>query len=163
MCAGQPDGQARLVGGSADAGGTWEYGRLEVLIEGVWSIILEGDLGRRGAQVACRSLGYATGAQLLVGSISPFPAVESGPNLISSIICEGSEDSLSDCSITLDNEDHRNLFVGESVPEAVAIICTTPSGASTECLSEESPKGHPKASNSGISTAKVLRGHTRSG
>ena len=134
MSAGQPDGQARLVGGSADAGGTWEYGRLEVLIDGVWSIIdeLGTDLGRRGAQVACRSLGYATGAQLLVGDSSPFPALESAPELIRDIVCDGSEDSLSDCRIGTDYYDYRFSFVGESVPDAVALICTTPSGALSE-------------------------------
>lgn len=67
---------ARIVGGRADANGFWEYGRLEVFGGGVWAMINEQpeprqQLGRRGAQVACRSLGYSTGAQLLVGMSSP--------------------------------------------------------------------------------------------
>lgn len=134
--AGQPDGEARLLGGSAGARDSWEYGRLDVLVDGVWSIIDEfvTDLGRRGAQDACRSLGYATGAQLLVGSFSPFPANASAPELIRSIICEGSEDSLSDCSITTDYEDYRYPVVGESVPGTVALICATPSGVSSYCF-----------------------------
>lgn len=60
--AGDDTGMVRLVGGSTTLwltpDGAWEYGRLEVLINGFWSIIDEGrfgkDLGRRGALVACR-------------------------------------------------------------------------------------------------------------
>lgn len=40
--------------GSADAGGTWDYGRLEITNNGEWTFIAERtasvDLGRRGAQ-----------------------------------------------------------------------------------------------------------------
>ena len=150
MCVDQQDGQARLVGGSADAGGTWEYGRLEVLVDSVWSFINEvgTELGRRGAQVACRSLGYATGAQLLVGESSPFPAAEAAPELVRDIVCNGSEDSLADCRISVDYSDFQSYFVRDPSPDAVALVCTTPSGASSEHLSDQSAVPSPMANSS---------------
>ena len=126
--AGQDNGLARLVGGSADAGGAWEYGRLEVLINSVYAIVGERSfgvvIGRRGAQVACRSLGYAAGAQLLVGRSSPFPGSPGSFRLAGSIVCDGSEASLSDCDIRI--VDFRSD--DDVMPFATAVICTNPSG-----------------------------------
>lgn len=55
--AGALDGEARLVGGRADTGGAWEYGRLEFrdrgFFAGLQEVAFGGTLGRRGAQVAC--------------------------------------------------------------------------------------------------------------
>lgn len=39
--AAQLDGKVRLSEGRADSGGFWQYGRLEVLFSGVWSVVLE--------------------------------------------------------------------------------------------------------------------------
>ena len=119
------------MGGSADAGGAWEYGRLEVLINSIWSVVEEGsfaqDLGRRGAQVACRSLGFAAGAQLLVGQSSPFPAPIGSLSLANDITCDGSETSLADCDITIQEYDIFD-YAGASRQTAVALICSNPSG-----------------------------------
>ena len=122
---------ARLVGGSADAGGAWEYGRLEVLIDNIWTFVEEvlrsQDLGRRGAQVACRSLGFAAGAQLLVGQSSPFPASTGSISFVRGITCDGSETSLADCDIT--SRDYVDVdFQVEMQQTAVALICSNPSG-----------------------------------
>ena len=128
----EDNGAARLVEGSADAGGGWEYGRLEIIIDGVWTTVGEGtipeDLGRRGAQVACRSLGYATGAQLLVGDSSPFPAPPGVPRLTSGIECIGSESNLGECEISFPDY-YRFDYYGDVRPNAVALLCNNPSGA----------------------------------
>ena len=132
--AGQDNGRARLVGGSADAGGAWEYGRLEVLIDSIWTVLGEEpsgkSIGRRGAQVACRSLGFAAGAQPLVGRSSPFPGPPGSVRLIRRIECDGSEASLSGCDIEFPDIDFRDdYYYSEGVLRfAAALICTNPSG-----------------------------------
>ena len=131
--AGQDNGRARLVGGSADAGGAWEYGRLEVLIDSIWTVLGEEpngkSIGRRGAQVACRSLGFDAGAQPLVGRSSPFPGPPGSVRLIRRIECNGSEASLSDCDIEIPNFDFGDDSYSEGVFQfAAALICTNPSG-----------------------------------
>ena len=137
-CADGNNGQARLTGGSADPGGAWEYGRLEILIDGFWSIIDEGrfdeDLGRRGALVACRQLGYTTGAQLLAGRSSALPAEQAVQSGVRSVTCDGSEDMLTDCDIrfTVDYGGGFYDYNGELAVGAVALMCTNPSGAPLE-------------------------------
>ena len=121
----------RLVGGSADEGAAWEYGRLEVLINSIWTIVREGaasqQLGRRGAEVACRSLGFDAGAQLRVGQSSPFPAPAGSVSLTDDIACDGSETSLADCDITI--LDYDEFDVTDPFQQtAVALICSNPSG-----------------------------------
>ena len=121
------------MGGSADEGGAWEYGRLEVLVNSIWSVVEdsffspEQDFGRRGAQVACRSLGFAAGAQLLVGDSSPFPSSTSSRSLTAGITCDGSETSLADCDINIRDHD-RSDYAGSVLHTAVALICSNPSG-----------------------------------
>ena len=59
MGAGQADGAVRLVQGAADPGGAWEYGRLEVLQSGIWTIITSRSFrpfGPSEAQVRLRLL-----------------------------------------------------------------------------------------------------------
>ena len=122
---------ARLVDGGADTAGAWEYGRLEVLINSVYTIVGErsnSDIGRRGAQVACRSLGFAAGAQLLVGESSPFPGPPGSMRLSVSITCDGSEASLSDCDIEVPDYNFGGDYDGGEIPFAAALICTNPSG-----------------------------------
>ena len=118
------------MGGSADEGGAWEYGRLEVLINGIWSFVKEEfsfeGIGLRGAQVACRSLGFAAGAQLVVGESSPFPASSGSLSLANEITCDGSETSLADCDITILASDRSDATLLQQT--AVALICSNPSG-----------------------------------
>lgn len=125
----------RLVDGGADTNGTWEYGRMEVGVKGIWSIVedsrFDQDLGRRGALVACRTLGFDTGAQLLAGRSSPFPAPYFAPSLIQDIICDGSEDTLADCDILRKPPpafDQNDDYSPEVVPGSVALLCTSLSG-----------------------------------
>lgn len=125
-------GDVRLVGGNAEPGGAWEYGRIEVLVNGFWSIIDEGrfggeDLGRRGALVACRQLGYATGAQLLAGRTSALPVADPPPVGIRSVSCDGTEDMLTDCEIEFSMDGYGYDY--SSGVGAVALVCSNPSGA----------------------------------
>lgn len=129
------NGKALLVGGSSDAGGAWAYGILEVLFNNVYAIINDpvfgGGLGRRGAPVACRSLGYTTGAQFLAGQSSPLPAPKKTPPLLASIICSGSEASLAECNILTPAENSRSdgFFANIDVATGtVVLICASPSG-----------------------------------
>lgn len=129
------NGKALLVGGSSDAGGAWAYGILEVLFNNVYAIINDpvfgGGLGRRGAPVACRSLGYTTGAQFLAGQSSPLPAPKKTPPLLASIICSGSEASLAECNILTPAENSRSdgFFANIDVATGtVVLICTSPAG-----------------------------------
>ena len=59
------DGATRLADGSADPGGRFEYGRLEIFARGFWSNVCNnGRFTPDSAQVACRALGYDGGAVL---------------------------------------------------------------------------------------------------
>lgn len=133
----EDNGRARLVDGNADPSGAWEYGLVEVLFTGVWSKLIERTsrdeaLGRRGAQVACRSLGYATGAQLVIGDWLPFPATVGAPDFIRRITCDGFEEDLASCDIDVRDYapyDYRqDLVLG-----AATLICTTLSGMWLSC------------------------------
>ena len=130
--AGLNAGLVRLVGGGADEGGAWEYGRLEVFINREFTVVGErrsGDtVGRLAAQVACRSLGYATGAQLLVGASSPFPAPPGSTTLINVIACDGSEANLFDCGLNIPDYSFRGDYDVDVQPFTASLICTNPSG-----------------------------------
>lgn len=146
----------RLVGGRVDPGGFWEYGRLQVFqgssFVGVSNFISSNFLsslvfGRREAQVACRSLGYGSGAVLLSGALSGLPGDDSTLYEIEAINCGGLEDTLSDCTTASEYlaTDYRGSDYGDSYVydygirgSPVALLCTTSSGAlcltlSTSC------------------------------
>lgn len=138
MSADEDNGMARLVDGRADSEGAWAYGRLEVLADGVWSVLWTEPLrfnvlGRLGVQVACRSLGFDTGAQLLVGEASPFPAPPGLLGLVVEIKCVGSEASLAECEIVLE-EGGEGAFHSTTVqPYSMAVMCANPPGVSFGC------------------------------
>ena len=138
------NGRARLVGGRADPRGDWGYGVLQVLVSGAWSIIEDSpfvqgvQFGRRGAQVACRSLGYTTGAQILAGRSSPLQTLDTDIVAVKSISCDGSEDTLGDCGLEYTNAylsdygyeyfDRESTGINEGTT-SVVLVCVTPSGA----------------------------------
>lgn len=121
--------------GALDPAGAWQYGRLEVIIDGVWSTLVERrlrreTLGRRGAEAACRALGFATGGQLIVGESSPFPADGNARILDGDISCNGSELQLTDCDLSFREDPTGDYGTNAAVfPGTVALMCTTPSGA----------------------------------
>lgn len=59
----------RLEDATADPAGTWEYGRLEIFRQGIWTNI-QGLSAMASADVACKSLGYDGGASLQFGQPS---------------------------------------------------------------------------------------------
>lgn len=137
------DGQVRLVGGRAESGasGTWEYGRLEVVERGAWSPVPgpQDTFTAAEAHVACRSLGYATGSQLVAGRSSPLPSLRGG--LLQeefTISCEGFESSLSDCAFEEPFDVEYDNRYEVPVPfelrglDAVALVCSNPSGLSPQ-------------------------------
>ena len=120
--------EARLVGGQADPGGAWAYGRLQVFTGQFFSSITEQmnfnsqELGVRGVAVACRSLGFSTGAQLTSGMSSGIPGQDGAIDTLGAIRCMGDEDTLADCTVgDYTSEDDNG-------DDAVALLCTTPSG-----------------------------------
>ena len=126
---------ARLVGGRADPQGRWEYGRLEILADGVWIPLDDqsstDNFGRRGAQVACRTLGYATGAQLLAGADSILPSLSTNDSAGLIIVCGGREETLANCTVIDFGLDFGTYFdsgnAGQVVDD-IALVCTNPTG-----------------------------------
>lgn len=78
--------------------------------------------------MACRSLGFAAGAELLVGESSPFPGPPGSTRLGAIISCDGAETSLSDCDITIPDDGPTFDYFEGVRPFAAALICTNPSG-----------------------------------
>lgn len=127
LLSGNVRGDAQLVGGSSDPDGAWAYGRLEVFDGTFFSSVSESrfsqDLGRRGAQVACRSLGFNTGAQILAGTLSALPGNAGVVNTISNIACNGDEANLGECEFLSDyDRDYGTI----EVDGAVALVCSNP-------------------------------------
>lgn len=93
----------RLVDGESDAAGAWAYGRLEVFDGAAFVPVADvggiQELGCRGVQVACRTLGFETGAQALAGADSALPLLEGTgrDGRVGRILCTGDEDTLADC------------------------------------------------------------------
>lgn len=125
------EGTARLVGGSADPVGTWEYGRLEIVFGGFWTTLSENNdqaLGRRGAEVACRSLGYAAGAQMYAGNASPLRGDGVDARAAGALACTGEEETLAECD---GFSTRRGPFEDASIRGGiydVVVMCTNPSG-----------------------------------
>ena len=134
-CAGALDGEARLVGGRADPSGAWEYGRLEFRDRGVFVRLRDPafgeSLGRRGALVACRQLGYAAGAEVITGDNSALPGPAGATFAVSEILCDGDEEQLRDCEVFRQSADS---FCSSSDACNVALLCSNPSGAAQDHL-----------------------------
>lgn len=65
-------GARRLVGGAADPGGAWQYGRLEVAERGLWTPVWDRmAFGSSDVVDACAALGFTAGAQITVDGLSP--------------------------------------------------------------------------------------------
>ena len=140
MIAGPARGTARLVGGQSDPGGSWAYGVLEVSDGNFFSSIadrinLNQNFGRRAAAVACRSMGFNTGAQVLSGESSALPFEDGTVNTMGSISCRGDGMSLSECQTSISRVFDYGTPPGDL---AVALVCSNASGAvpTTQLLQE---------------------------
>ena len=60
LCVGAEEGGLRLVGQTAVD--NWEYGRLEVFLEGSWGQVCDLQFTGPDAEVACRQLGFSAAA-----------------------------------------------------------------------------------------------------
>ena len=126
--------------GGADPGGAWQFGRLEFRDSGFFVGLNPRSftigLGRRGAQVACRQLGFASGAEAIISTTSALPGPAGVTDIVSSIVCQGTEETLSDCGVFRENAGSF-CFAGEDSCNA-ALVCSTPSGVpllKATCLS----------------------------
>ena len=137
VAGGTSSGQVRLVGGRADPEGCWEYGRVQVfqgsdyvgVANGVsFAFVSSVTFGRREAQVACRSLGYGSGAVLLSGALSGLPGNDSTLYDTAAITCSGLETSLSDCTTESRASFFSDYESRSATASPVALLCTTSSG-----------------------------------
>lgn len=123
--------------GGADPGGAWAFGRLEVFDGATFVLVSDAnflqEVGRRGVQVACRTLGFSTGGQALAGRDSALPDAFDRDGTVGAIVCNGDEATLMDCSLGPEDVDNNEiLFYGYDMPveeHAVALVCSNPSGA----------------------------------
>lgn len=89
----------------------------------------EQSIDRGSVAIACRTLGFAAGAQMLSGVGSALPGEDIPVDTIGRIVCNGDEDSLTDCTTQPDY--YFIGFAGEDYGEnAVAVMCNNPSGTS---------------------------------
>lgn len=115
------------MGGRADPGGAWQYGRLELRDRGVFvglqDLVFTQSLGRRGAQVACRQLGFRAGAEVIVGDNSALPGPAGVTDGVSAVLCQGSEQQLGDCEVF-----RQSALAFCSAEDAcnVALVCSNP-------------------------------------
>eukprot|EP00892_Ulva_mutabilis_P007854 jgi/Ulvmu1/5440/UM223_0001.1 len=141
ICTRSPEpgvGTVRLVGGQEDPDGAWAYGMLKVYDGNIFSTvsdnIFDENFGRRGAQVACRSLGFATGAQFYSRTRPIIPNTDRSATRRLRVQCRGDEASLADCDIT-----SFPAFFDNDASNSAAIICSTPSSCTPD--SAESSQG----------------------
>ena len=142
-CAGEElEGTVRLVGGAADPGGVWAYGRPQVFHSGAYSTLIKRfdfSLPRNSSQVVCRSLGYAGGAGIIsVHTASAMPGDVGEVKFVDFVRCNGDEESTRDCDIgvnleTLSGPD-PDFDAGAGGRYDVAVVCLNPSGVPSPSL-----------------------------
>ena len=76
--------------------------------------------------MACRSLGFETGAQIISGEGSALPLEDGTVNTMGQIICNGDEMSLSECRTSVSPVFDYGAPPGDF---AVALVCSSASGA----------------------------------
>jgi len=136
--AGERDGEVRLVGGRRSADGGWEYGRVEFRYGGIPLGLQVMDvfgidfrpLGRRGALVACRDLGYTAGVEAIAGPRSALPGPAGLTDFVSRILCQGSEERLLECQVFGESDYVPDPLCFDREECNTALICTSPSGVS---------------------------------
>eukprot|EP00892_Ulva_mutabilis_P007858 jgi/Ulvmu1/5444/UM223_0005.1 len=133
--AGPARGDVRLVGGRSDPGGAWAYGRVEIYDGSFFNPVYDAlddspSFGRRAAQVACRSLGFQSGAQMRAGSLSALPAPDApdfrdeGADVV--VVCNGDEPSIAECEIV--RRQFMENFYDIPSDVTVALVCSNPTG-----------------------------------
>lgn len=77
-----------------------------------------------GSQVACRSLGYSTGVQIIVGRTSALPGPAGVTDSVLGYACRGDEASLEDCEVEVTRITAYFADAEYDDGSAVAIICS---------------------------------------
>lgn len=73
--------------------------------------------------MACRSLGFETGAQIVSGVGSALPLEDGTVNTMGQILCHGDEMSLSECQMSV------SRVCDNDIPPGVSLVCSSASGA----------------------------------
>ena len=87
--------------------------------------------GQRGAQVACRQFGFASGAEAIISTTSALPGPAGVTDIVSSIVCNGTEETLGDCGVFRETAD--NFCFGGEDSCNVALVCSNPTGVPLSC------------------------------
>ncbi|KAG2499954.1 hypothetical protein HYH03_002239 [Edaphochlamys debaryana] len=111
------DGTIELVNGNSSS-----LGLVQISMDGVWGVMCSATWTVQTAVVACRSLGL-TGGTLLFGPQYGTQTPTDAPIYLKNLICDGSEDSLLDCSYDALLDDECEPFW------AAAVMCEVEDGA----------------------------------
>ena len=76
--------------------------------------------------MACRQLGFASGAEAIISTTSALPGPAGVTDAVSSIVCNGTEDTLGDC-IVVRRVDFISCAGGRDNCN-VALVCAIPTG-----------------------------------
>lgn len=77
---------------------TEDSGFLEVLSDGYWSVVADENLSEEEGNVACRELGYE--ALAAVRPPTTLCPVQAGASVIESLNCSGTEQQISQCTLS---------------------------------------------------------------
>lgn len=87
--------QIRIVGDKNE-------GTVEVFINGTWGSICQRSISNKEADVICRQLNYTYGTHSSNTNVSK----STGPVLIDHMVCQGKEDNIFDCQISINTDPH---------------------------------------------------------
>lgn len=95
------------------AGGSTDFGRLEVFVDGEWGTVCDDEFGSNEANVACKMLGFGRSTSVRTNA---YYGQGSGPILFDNVQCSGDENSLFSCQIDYDTSDCAHA-------EDVGVVC----------------------------------------
>lgn len=125
--------EPRLLGGQADPDGAWAYGRLEVFdgqtgfVSSIRERAFDDLLGRRSVELACKTLGFEIGVQLVSGVGSALPGSD-GSSLGATLTCLDDVITLDDCTLGQDSDSYGSTYADPEGDTAVALLCYNPTG-----------------------------------
>jgi hypothetical protein len=116
----------RLLAQEYDASHHWTSGILQVFNNGAWGNICDKFFDVHEADVACKQLGFSSGAKLFdIFVVSPENGVLPSPDIADSLLapfalealgCVGHEGKLVDCAVEAASDDYYNAYSAQCDP-----------------------------------------------